>query len=106
MLRVDNRRISQPWNFSLEVVDGCSEQSLEEGIIHHLLFVSEPTVTRNSFLDIEAIGLGIIWHRMKAQFQYQQRMFEQKAAQVSDIVEFLAFLDQQRFHIRLFWMGA
>jgi hypothetical protein len=32
-------------------------------------------------------------------------MLQQKAPQLRDVVEILAFLDQQRFHIRLLWMG-
>jgi len=90
---------AQAGDLVLEGVDGPTQQRLEQHIVQVLLPVAQPTRTGDGALDINAIGLCQGGHRMEADLQHEERMIDEKGAQVRDVLLVLTELDQQRLDI-------
>ncbi len=104
MRDIDGHSLAQGGDFLLEGLDGLAQQRTRQRIVQRLLLVAQPAVAGYGLRHIKSIELGRISHRVKAQFQHQQRMLEQKAAQLGHVGFVFTQLDQQRLEIGCFGM--
>lgn len=61
--------------------------------------VSEPVATRKGLFNVKTIGGTRIKHEMKAQFNDEQRVFDEVSAQLTGVEHPFALTDQERFEI-------
>jgi hypothetical protein len=62
-------------------------------------FLSEPKAARQRLLDIKARGSARIEHEMEAQFDHEQGMLQQKAAQLRGVGEAFLLADEEGLEI-------
>jgi len=68
-------------------------------------FLAEPEATRKGALDIKAVSSGGIEFQMEAQCDHEQRMFEEKGAQLRGVAEPFIDAHQECFEIGTFPMS-
>ena len=58
---------------------GGMEEVLQVAVVQRALFFAQPAFTRHGALHVKAVGQIRAQHGTEAQFEHEQRMFDQKA---------------------------
>jgi hypothetical protein len=66
-------------------VDRACKQVLEQVAIQSAEFLAEPVAGGYGLLHIKAVKLGGIKDEVKAEFDHEQRMFNQKSTQLGGV---------------------
>ena len=105
MGHIKGHHFPQPGDFLAQVTHGSPQQALQHGLRQAVLFGTQPASAGHRFAHVKAVGQVAIEHRAEAQFEHEQGMLLQKAAQLGAGDQ--AFLDceQEGFHIRALGMG-
>src|SRR5260370_37512708 len=75
------------------------EQLLQESVIEGAQFLAEPLLTGQGLLCVNSIGSRGIQMQMEAQFDDEQGMSEQKAAQLTGVNQALTKADEKGFEV-------
>ena len=81
------------------------QERLQQGGIEAAQFLAQPELTGQRVLDIKAIGRVRIKDQSKAQFDDQERMPQQKAAQLGGVEQAFANAQQEGFEVGAFRVG-
>lgn len=78
------------------------EKGLQEGLIEPTQFLAQPEVAGHGLLDIKTIGLAGIKRELKAQFDDEQRVTEQKTAELAGVKHPFADAQKEGFEVGSF----
>jgi len=101
MGHIEGHDLAESRDFCTQSLDGFIQQRLQHGLLEGALFLAQPASGRHGALHIKAVGLGDIEHWTKAQFEYEERMLHQEAAQAGTGGQALLQLEQQGLDIRM-----
>ncbi len=82
VFHVKGNHFPEPWDCCFEIADSGSKQPLQEGRIELTELLTQPLVTRQRRVDIKAIRGSRVQNRAKPQFENQQWVAQEKAAQL------------------------
>src|SRR5258708_21610382 len=81
------------------------QEILQQRVVKMTEFLAEPKGARERVLTVKAIGGAGIKHQMKAQFDDEQGMLEEEAAQLAGGEKPFADAQQEGFEVGTFGMG-
>ena len=103
---IEGHGFAQARDFRAQGLDRGDEQGLQHGLREGAVFLGEPARGGHGALNIKAVGLGDIEHGTKAQFEHQEGMLHEIAAQLGTVLEPFLDFEQQRLHISALGMGT
>ncbi|HEY1349812.1 MAG TPA: hypothetical protein VGF67_09330 [Ktedonobacteraceae bacterium] len=105
VFHIEGHCFAQTRDFVLESMHSGLEERLEQAAIEGAQFLTEPVLARQGLLDIEAVGLSGIKNEVKAEFDHQQGMAHQEAAQLRRVKHTFADADEEGFQVSTFGMS-
>jgi hypothetical protein len=79
---IESHHLAQAGDPLAEVAHAGGQQGLQHGLLQQVLLLTQPASTGDSFAHVKAVGQVTIEDRPEAQDQDEERMLEQKTAQL------------------------
>src|SRR5579859_595164 len=105
VLDIEGDDLTQTGNLFLEITHGRCQKGLEQGGIKGAQFFAHPILTRERFLAVKAIESTRIQFEVKAQFDNEEGMLEQEAAELTGVDQTFTDTHQKGFDVGDFGMA-
>ncbi|HET7637680.1 MAG TPA: hypothetical protein VFK47_02975, partial [Ktedonobacteraceae bacterium] len=105
MLDIKGDDFPQAGDLVLESANRGVQEGLQQGRITGAQFLAQPPVTRKGVVAVKAVRGAGIQCKLKAQFDDEQGMLEEEAAQVTGVDQAFADADEEGFEVGTFGMS-
>ena len=106
MGHVEGHDLAQTRDLFAQGLHGFEEEGLQHRLLEAALFLAQPASRGHGALDIEAVGLADIEDGTKAQFEHQQGMLHEEAAQARAGGQVFLHLEQESLDVSTLWVSS